>query len=275
MTLDVEDWHHANFTQLKGREEEFRATADRTGYDMSKAIDIWIELTAETGARSTCFVLGEFAVRYPEAVRRLHEAGHEIASHSYSHDLIYEMTREAFAEQLRRSVDVLGDVTGKAPSGFRAPSWSVDRERTPWFAEELLAAGFAYDSSEFPVKTNLYGSSKAPLEPHRLGDLLRIPATAVYPLGPLRIPFLSGAFFRLVPAPLIRLGLKRMLRRGKQTMAILHPRELLAGHPRLPLEGWEGRVHYANLDSTIPKLRSVLRLADWSSIAESVLPGTD
>ncbi|MPZ68416.1 MAG: DUF3473 domain-containing protein [Actinobacteria bacterium] len=267
LTIDVEDWQHANFQQLDGREEEMRSLAAGTEYAMDRNTDRWIELSAAAGVQSTCFVLGEFAEKYPGAVRRLHDAGHEIASHSYRHDLIYRMTREGFVEQLKRSTGALGDLTGEQPLGFRAPSWSVDDARTPWFCEELASHGFSYDSSEFPVKTNLYGSSTAVLEPRYVGELLRIPVTAVYPLGRLRVPFLSGAFFRLVPRRLIRLGLRRMVSRGLRPMAILHPRELDPGHPRLPLKGWEGYVHYARLGSTIPKLESILGEGTWGPIA--------
>ena len=117
------------------------------------------------------------------------------------------------------------------------------------------------------MKTNLYGSSRAVLEPHHVGELLRVPVTAVYPLGRIRIPFLSGAFFRLAPRPLIRLGLRRMVGRGLRPMAILHPRELDPGHPRLPLKGWERYVHYARLNSTIPKLETILAEGAWAPIA--------
>lgn len=268
LTLDVEDWHHANFAQLDARVDEIRGLASSTRYAMDENIERWIGITGAADTRSTCFVLGEFAEKYPAATKKLHDAGHEIASHSYSHELIYRMTRQEFREQLKRATGVLGDITGEQPLGFRAPSWSVDDTRTPWFLEELASFGFRYDSSEFPVKTNLYGSGSAALEPYRVGEILRIPATAVYQLGRLRVPFLSGAFFRLVPAPLIRLGLKRMLSKKKRVMAILHPRELDPGHPRLPLKGWEGYVHYARLGSTIPKLESILRGHRWASIAE-------
>ncbi len=266
MTIDVEDWHHANFAQLDPHQDEVMSQRRATTYDMALAIDRWIDLTGDAGVSSTCFVLGEFAESYPAAVRRLADAGHEIASHSYSHDLIYQMTRADFEEQVRRSVGALGDITGAQPLGFRAPSWSVDA-RTPWFTEVLENHGFRYDSSEFPIKTNLYGTSGAALEPHFLGSILRVPVTAIYRVGRVRVPFLSGAFLRLMPRRAILLGLSRMLARGERPMVIVHPRELVPDHPRLPLKGWEGFVHYARLKSTAPKLIGILARHRWGSIA--------
>jgi polysaccharide deacetylase family protein (PEP-CTERM system associated) len=267
LTLDVEDWEHANFLQLTARTQEIRRAVHNRRYAMDRNIDLWINVLGEADARSTCFVLGEFAQRYPHAIRRLAAAGHEIASHSFSHDLIYRMTREQFRDQLRRGLGVLGDLVGTQPRGFRAPSWSVD-ERTPWFCEELEAQAIRYDSSEFPVGTPLYGQRGAPIRPYRVGGILRIPVT-VLTLGPARLPFSSGAFFRLAPRSLVHFGLKRAARKRLPVMVVLHPRELDPHHPRLPLKGWEAGIHYANLKTTLPKLRSILRAFAWSPIGES------
>lgn len=269
LTLDVEDWQHANFAQLERRREEVSRAVAASAYPMDRNVDRWIELLGRHGARSTCFVLGEFARRYPEAVRRLDSSGHEIACHGMTHDLVYRMERARFRESLKSALGLLGDLTGRAPAGFRAPSWSVDGTRTPWFCEELERAGLRYDSSEFPARTPLFGDSGAPTLPHRVGGILRVPVT-VLEIGPARIPFSSGAFFRLAPLPLIRAGFRQAVGKGAPAMAVLHPRELDPDHPRLPLRGWERWVHYARLSTTIPKLEALLRMMKWSSIGEQV-----
>lgn len=266
LTLDVEDWHHANFSQLDGHGSAIADTVKQRAYRMDAATDRWIELLGQNP--STCFVLGEFAEKYPEAVKKLHAAGHEIGSHSYSHDLIYRMTREQFREALARSLGVLGGLTGEAPRGFRAPSWSVDG-RTPWHCEELENAGIQYDSSEFPVRTPLFGVKGAPLKPYRVGKIWRVPVTVLTFMG-VRLPFASGAFFRLWPGEVIRRGLRRAARRGEPAMVVLHPRELLPDHPRLPLRGWENWVHYQGLQSTEPKLRTLLPEFEWKTVGRFV-----
>ena len=270
LTFDVEDWEHADFPQLSGKRDAIRTAVQERRYAMDANTDRWIELLGRTGAKSTCFVLGEFAERYPDAVRRLARAGHEIASHGPTHDLIYEMSRSQFREFLRRGLGVLGGLTGETPIGFRAPSWSVD-DRTPWFCEELEAQGVRYDSSEFPLRTPLYGQPGAALAVHRVGRLLRIPVT-VFAMGPIRFPFASGAFFRLAPLLLIRFGLARAARKRLPVMLVLHPRELDPNHPRLPLRGWEGQVHYARLGTTVPKLAALLHRWRWCSIREAYAP---
>lgn len=271
LTLDVEDWEHANFSQLEANRTVIAASVRERRYAMDQNTDRWIEILAERNAKSTCFVLGEFAERFPDAVKRLAKAGHEIACHGLTHDLVYTMKRSQFSAWLDRAVGILGDLTGERPIGFRAPSWSVDSIRTPWLCDELEAKKFWYDSSEFPIQTPLYGQAGAPLLEYRTGNLTRIPVT-VLTIGLLRVPFASGAFFRLMPLPVIRFGLKRAEKRGQPVMVVLHPRELDPAHPRLPLKGWEARVHYARLGTTIPKLRSVLSLFSWTSIRASRFP---
>jgi polysaccharide deacetylase family protein (PEP-CTERM system associated) len=267
LTLDVEDWEHANYAQLDGREAELAQSVRERRYAMDANTDRWIEWLAEAGAKSTCFVLGDFARRYPAAVRRLGQAGHEIACHGDTHELVYRMDRARFAEFVRRASNELGSLMGTRPVGFRAPSWSVSREANPWFCEELALQGFRYDSSEFPVRTPLFGDARAPIAPYRDSGLLRVPVT-VLTAGPVRAPFSSGAFFRLAPLALIRAGLRRAQRRGLPAMIVLHPRELDPGHPRLPLKGWERGVHYARLSSTEPKLKRLLAEFNWTSIVE-------
>jgi polysaccharide deacetylase family protein (PEP-CTERM system associated) len=266
LTLDVEDWDHANFSQLKGQESAIASDVRAQRYRMEANTDRWIEVLGRAGARSTCFVLGEYAKRFPEAVKRLAQAGHEIASHGATHDLVYEMSQSDFREFLKKGIGALGDLLGKRPLGFRAPSWSVD-ERTPWVFEELEGQGIRYDSSVFPVKTPLFGQKNSRLEPHWAGRILRVPVT-VLTIGPARLPFASGAFFRLSPLAIIRLGLHRAAKRGLPVMVVLHPRELDPGHPRLPLKGWESSVHYARLPATLPKLEALLPEFDWKPIAE-------
>ena len=264
--MDVEDWEHANFFQLDPLKDQIAQSVRERRYSMEANTDRWIEILGVRGAKSTCFVLGDFALRYPKAVQRLAQAGHEIASHGAQHDLIYRMSQAEFREFLKRGLGILGEVTGRAPIGFRAPSWSVGA-KTPWFCAELEAQGIKYDSSEFPVKTPLYGQEGSSLRPYLVGKVLRIPVT-VLTVGGLRVPFSSGAFFRLAPRFLIRLGLNRAARQGLPVMVVLHPRELDPGHPRLPLKGWEGLVHYARLGTTIPKLQAILEWFQWRSIAE-------
>jgi polysaccharide deacetylase family protein (PEP-CTERM system associated) len=267
LTLDVEDWEHANYAQLDNQQSQIQEMVRSQAYAMDANLDRWIEILSQHDAKSTCFVLGEFAERFPKAVKKLQDQGHEIACHGQTHDLVHKMSQSEFREWLKKALGTLGKITGKQPRGFRAPSWSVNLKSCPWFCDELELAGIQYDSSEFPVRTHLYGNANASLKPYWQGKIFRIPVT-VMSFGPVRIPFASGAFFRLSPLSVIKMGFKRAEKLDQTLMLVLHPRELDPLHPRLPIKGWEASVHYAKLESTVPKLKNVLDLYRWTSIAD-------
>jgi cytosine/creatinine deaminase len=93
--------------------------------------------------RATFFVPGYSAERYPELVRRIAGAGHEIAHHGYLHESVRGMSPEDEAAMLDRGLEALERVTGLRPTGYRAPMW----ETTYATAGLLLDRGFEYDSS--------------------------------------------------------------------------------------------------------------------------------
>ncbi|MCK5753795.1 MAG: polysaccharide deacetylase family protein, partial [Mycobacterium sp.] len=92
---------------------------------------------------ATFFVPGHTAHRLPAAVRRIVEAGHEIAHHGYLHEQPTALTLAQEIEALDRGLQALAEVAGVRPIGYRAPMWDLSW-RTP---ELLLERGFLYDSS--------------------------------------------------------------------------------------------------------------------------------
>jgi peptidoglycan-N-acetylglucosamine deacetylase len=92
---------------------------------------------------STFFVPGHTADRYPQAVRDIVAAGHEIAHHGYLHEQPTQLTVEQEIDALDRGLAALADVAGVRPVGYRAPMWDLS-----WHTPGLLAErGFLYDSS--------------------------------------------------------------------------------------------------------------------------------
>ncbi|MDT5286712.1 MAG: peptidoglycan-N-acetylglucosamine deacetylase [Mycobacterium sp.] len=92
---------------------------------------------------STFFVPGHTADRYPDAIRSIVAAGHEIAHHGYLHEQPTTLTLEQEIDVLDRGLAALADVAGVRPSGYRAPMWDLS-----WRTPALLAErGFLYDSS--------------------------------------------------------------------------------------------------------------------------------
>ena len=119
-----------------------------------------LELCDARGVKGTFFVLTWNAERHPELIRRIADAGHEIASHGYRHRLIYEQSPEAFRDDIMRSKKILEDITGEPVWGYRAPSFSLT-SASLWALDILLECGMRYDSSIFPVSDRLYGIPNA------------------------------------------------------------------------------------------------------------------
>ncbi len=114
--------------------------------------------------KATFYVVGRVAERDPGLVRDIHDAGHEVASHSWEHRRVHGHTPASFREDLRRGRDALEQVTGSAVVGYRAPTFSVVR-RTAWAIDVLAEEGMLYDSSVYPVRHDRYGVPGAPRGP--------------------------------------------------------------------------------------------------------------
>ncbi len=94
--------------------------------------------------RATFFVTGHTAETYPDLVRQIVAAGHEVGHHGYLHEnpLALE-TPEREREVLLRGLAALDRVAGVRPVGYRSPAW----DNSPWTIELLLEQGFRYESS--------------------------------------------------------------------------------------------------------------------------------
>ncbi|RMG88820.1 MAG: polysaccharide deacetylase, partial [Candidatus Dadabacteria bacterium] len=165
-TVDVEDYFHVSAFEAVCPPETWEAREIRVERNTERVL----ELLGAFGVRATFFVLGWVAERCPGLVRRIAAAGHEIACHGYGHRRVTTLTREAFRDDVRRAKGLLEDLAGVAVRGYRAPSYSIG-PTTLWAFDELVEAGFTYDSSVFPVRHDLYGLAEWPRFPFWLERL--------------------------------------------------------------------------------------------------------
>ncbi|WP_222710607.1 polysaccharide deacetylase family protein [Quadrisphaera setariae] len=108
-----------------------------------------LDLLERHRVRSTFFVPGWTAERYPGAVRDVVAAGHEVGHHGYLHEQPSALTAEQEATALDRGLEALEAVAGVRPVGYRAPMWDAS-----WRTASLLAErGFLYDSSLMDADT--------------------------------------------------------------------------------------------------------------------------
>ena len=90
--------------------------------DTQKLIDI----LSAFGVRTTFFVVGDWAEKYPESVKALHEAGHEVMSHSAHHAHFSMMSASEIAADLREANRLIAVCTGAEPTLFRCPYGEYD-----------------------------------------------------------------------------------------------------------------------------------------------------
>ena len=177
MSVDVEDWFQVGAFEGVIDKSQWDSLDDRVERNCARILDLF----AEAGVSATFFTLGWVAQRHGPLMRRIVEAGHELASHGWDHQRVFTMTPQGFAEDIARAQLALEDAAGVAISGYRAPSFSIDT-RTPWAHEVLAEAGYAYSSSVAPIAHDHYGWRGAPrfaFAPVAGSSLLEIPVTSV------------------------------------------------------------------------------------------------
>jgi polysaccharide deacetylase family protein (PEP-CTERM system associated) len=231
--------------------------------------DAFLAMFAEAGVRATFFTLGWVADRHPALVRRIVAGGHELASHGYAHRLAHEQTPDDFRADVGRARRLLEDVGGVAVRGYRAPTFSINA-RNPWAFDVLEAEGYAYSSSIFPIRHDLYGMPQAPRFAHYVGSagrLLEIPMTTVR-LGGRNLPCSGGGYFRLLPYMLFRAGLRRFnARDAAPGIFYTHPWEIDAGQPRVAAAPRMARFrHYVNIGRVKPRVTRLLRDFQWDRV---------
>ncbi|MEO8636491.1 MAG: XrtA system polysaccharide deacetylase [Gemmatimonadales bacterium] len=229
-----------------------------------------LDLLAEHRVRGTFFTLGWVAEKYPRLVRRIAEAGHEVASHGCWHQRVTSFTPEEFRADLRLSKAQLEQASGQRCLGFRAPSFSIV-PGLEWAFDALLEEGYRYDSSLFPIRRPDYGYPDAPPVPHWLtrpaGRLLELPlATTTF--GTLRLPAAGGGYLRQFPLGLIRRGLREWGAQGVSAMFYVHPWEYDVDQPRIPCGWFTALRHYRNLDRTWPRMQQLLSEFAFTSVAD-------
>lgn len=263
LSVDVEDWFQVG---------AFETTIDKASWDgrlhrVERNTDAVLAMFEEAGVRATFFTLGWVAARYPALIRRIADAGHEVASHGWDHLRVFRMTPQQFADDLRRSRAAIEDAAGHVLTGYRAPSFSIDL-RTPWAHDVLAEAGYAYSSSVAPVVHDHYGWPEAPrfaFRPLADSDLIELPVTTVKVAGR-NFAAGGGGFFRLLPYQLSRWAIREVNRSDKRPAVFyFHPWEIDPEQPRVAEAPLKSRLrHYANLDKMGGKLRKLLRDFEWA-----------
>jgi polysaccharide deacetylase family protein (PEP-CTERM system associated) len=265
-TVDVEEYFQVGVFDGVLRREDWDAQPSR----LEHSVGILLDLLARHHASATFFTLGWVAERHPFLMRRIADAGHEIASHGHWHRRVNTLTPDEFREDVRVSKAILEEHSGMPVWGFRAPNFSIT-PGTEWAFDILIEEGFRYDSSLFPINRPGYGYPKAPPLPHLIhrpaGTLTELPLATTQWRG-MRFPAAGGAYLRHLPFRLIQRALREHDAGGIPAMFYIHPWELDPEQPRINVP-WHTHVrHYGGLRKTQPLLERLLGEFRFRSVAQ-------
>jgi len=275
-SIDVEDWSQSVLNQNN-------PVTNRVFDNTVRVLD----LLEEYQHKATFFTLGNVAHKHPDLIRRISDAGHEVASHGYNHQSIFNLTPNQVREDVGSSVKLLEDISGKKVIGFRAPDFSIREYLFEWYCEALAENGLKYDSSLFPMKVIKYGIEKEyslrifnkyHLNEHYLSYMK---------VGNSKLPFFGGGYFRITPYSLTKLLSKKL--DDKKAVFYMHPyeidtKELAAvkrAHGEIPLK-WrlsqfigrntvENKLHKLMSDFDFTSFEREYYSKDSHSIAQNTL----
>ena len=253
VTLDVEDLRPSNHFE------------DRSKLMAEKVLDLFNQMSI----RATIFIVGDVAQKHPEIIEKAVKDGHEIGLHSHKHIPLELLNPDEFERELTAAKTLLQGISGQKIDGFRAPTMSLTH-KTRWAIPILQRVGFNYSSSVLPAKNPLYGWDGLPRHPFRwLDSVIEFPCPVTNILG-FTIPYLGGAYFRLFPSVVRKMGVRRSSSE-EALWTYCHPWEFDPEEKYYQLENvgrvtsriaWIGRKGMEN------KMRDFLKEASSQTLAE-------
>lgn len=268
LSIDVEEYYHS-------MEFEAAVPLDQRCYLPSRveeSTEKVLELLELLTIHATFFVVGRIAEDHPALIERIDNAGHEIACHSYRHELVSRQNSEEFRSDIRQAKAILEDRIGKSILGYRAPNYSIG-EAQSWAYDVLLEEGFLYDSSVYPVRHDRYGSPDAPRFPYEM-RVNESRTLIEFPVGTLRLwgmnlPVGGGGYFRLLPTGFFQRGIRHVNEQeGKPLMFYFHPWELDPHQPYPPMPLHHRFRHYVGIEKQEAKLFRLLRHCRFGTVRE-------
>ncbi len=271
LTVDVEDYYHVSALASAIKPEDWHKWPSRVANNTQRLLDLF----QKHDVQGTFFILGTVAEQYPQLIQEIAKEGHELASHGYSHQLVYKQTPDVFREETLRSKEIIEDLSGQEITGYRAASYSITRESL-WALDILGELGFKWDSSIFPVYHDRYGIPDSPKSPYNIqtkqGHTLTEPPLTSAALSHYNLPIAGGGYFRLFPYPLFKWLFNRASKQSSSPcMFYLHPWEIDSEQPRVKgISHLSKFRHYNNLDKCEARLEQMLNDFDFGSVNQSL-----
>ncbi len=262
MSVDVEDYFQVSAFESYIKRADWNQIPLRVEQNMERILQNF----ADHQIKATFFTLGWIAERHPSMLKKIVDEGHELASHGWSHIRVSTQTKPEFFQDITRTKHLLEDLSGQQIKGYRAASYSLNKDNYQWAHQVLAETGHQYSSSIFPVKHDLYGMPETPRfcwKPD-YADIIEIPITTVE-YGKKRIACGGGGWFRFFPYAFSKSAMQRVNQKDKQPVIFyFHPWEIDPKQPKQANLAFKTRFrHYLNLAKTEQRLNQLLNDFEW------------
>lgn len=256
LTFDVEDWFQVFYGEPNVSKEDW----DQYPEKINELIINILAILERHKLTATFFIVGWLADKYPALIRLINQHGHEIASHSYWHTEIFNLTPAQFMEDTKKSKIALENAAGVEVVGYRAPGYSINKNMS-WALPTLAELGFKYDSSLLYLRGGLHvlDDEMIELAPNSIG------------FGEKFIPVNGGFVFRATPYFLYNLYIKFLEFKNEPLNFYTHSWEVMSIKNRLPLTGFKKFIQYFNTSSVSKKLELLLISYQFTNAKQYIL----
>ncbi len=196
--------------------------------DLLDGFDEYIKILDKYGIKSTLFTVGKLAPKISDKLKKYIGNGHRLALHSYDHIAPMNVSIERFKEETKKAKQILTEMFGIDIKGFRAPCFSLDKERL----EILRELGFSYDSSHlgYPKANHTVDLDLSNFSEFRKG-IFHDNGFYEFGLSKQKIfgqpyPISGGGYVRLSNWDFIKSLIWQYIRRNNYYVFYLHPFEL-------------------------------------------------
>lgn len=275
LSMDIEDWYHTDY---------FDSHLANSQYSLLDGLNTYLEVLTEENIAGSFFVVGDLVKNLTPTLNDILKMGHDIGCHSMTHKRPLLLQRDEFRRDITESKGLIEDAVGIEVGGYRAPCFSLDRERLDILVEE----GFRYDSSliDFGLhplygKINMDGFGRYNSEIYFKEDFIEYEMSTVA-LAKRQIPVSGGGYLRIFPWFTMKSLLERYLSTAEFYTLYIHPFELSEKETPPPVreEGLKRRMRFGvgrkHVKDKLLKLIGLLRengfeFTTFSNMRELVL----
>lgn len=270
-TVDVETFSDTECVSYSG---------EPVDVDLLDGLEEYISVLDRHGIKSTMFTVGTLAPQIADRLRRHIHNGHRLALHNYAHIAPMDISTDKFREQVAEAKNMLSQMFGVSVEGFRAPCFSLDKERL----DILRELGFRYDSSSIgfskarhTVKLDLTDFQQCRTGIMRRDGFYEFELSRQNVFGQ-PFPISGGGYVRLGDWGFIKALISRYVRNNDYYVFYLHPFEMT--REKIPflknLKGYDKYYLHAGIATYRKKLEwiiSQLKKHDFEFVTFEELAG--